>query len=124
MCHVELSVALAICFLAYGCAVQPSAAAQPKFMLLSWKSASGHWYYSLRSNGKEEVSAKADTQHRFGSVAALKRRLAELPTGTHVNWSKYRAIGFEYPPQNVIMDLQHFAQEHGLYMYFNFLMEE
>jgi hypothetical protein len=93
-------------------------------MLLSWKSESGHWYYSLRPNGKEESSAKADAQHRFDSVDALKRRLAELPPGTHVNWSKYRAIGFDYPPENIIVDVQRFAQRHGLYMYSNFVMEE
>jgi hypothetical protein len=44
--------------------------------------------------------------------------------GTHVNWSKYRAIGFDYPPENIIVDVRRFAQQHGLYMYFNFVMEE
>jgi hypothetical protein len=93
-------------------------------MLLSWKSPSGHWYYSLRPNGKEEVSAKIDAQHRINSVAALKQQLAELPPGTHVNWSKYRAIGFDYPPENIIVDIRRFAQQHALYMYFNFVTEE
>jgi hypothetical protein len=124
MRHIDLSAALAVCVIACGCAAQPRAAAQWKFMLLSWKSTSGHWYFSLRPNGKEEVSAKSDAQHRFDSVAALKSRLAELPPGTHVNWSKYRAIGFDYPPETVIVDIQHFARQHGLYMYSNFVMEE
>jgi hypothetical protein len=111
---------------AAGCATQPQPhmASNWKFMLLSWKFADGHWYYSLRPNGTEEVSAKTDAQHRFSSLAALKRRLAELTPGTHINWSKYRAIGFDYPPEGVIVDLQRFAQRHGLYMYSNFVMEE
>jgi hypothetical protein len=124
MRHVELSAAVAACILAHACATQPQSVASPKFMLLSWKSSRGHWNYSLRPNGKEEVIAKQDARHRFDSVAALKRRLSELPSGTHVNWSKHRAIGFDYPPENVIMDVKRFAQRHEVYMYFNFVIEE
>lgn len=93
-------------------------------MLLSWKSASGQWYYSLRANGKEDVSAKTDTQHRFDSIHALERSLADLPPGTHVNWSKFRARGFDYPPTEVIESIQSFAKAHQIYLYFNFVMEE
>jgi hypothetical protein len=124
MRHAGLSAALAAFAVLCGCVMQPQPATQSNFMLLSWKSASGQWYYSLRPDGKEEVSAKADTQHRFNSVHALERRLAELPPGTHVNWSKFRAMGFDYPPPEVIESIQTFAKAHQIYLYFNFVMEE
>jgi len=54
----------------------------------------------------------------------LKRRLRELPHGSYVNWNKYRAIGFDYPPADQIEEVQRFAKQLGLYLYFNFFMEE
>ena len=35
--------------------------------------------------------------------------------------SRYR---FDYPPENIIVDVRRFAQQHDLYMYFNFVTEE
>ena len=56
MRHVELSAALAGYILARGCATQSQSVAQSKFMLLSWKSADGHWNYFPSVNIAENLS--------------------------------------------------------------------
>lgn len=93
------------------------------YTLLSWKNGNSRWLFSLKRGS--ELSA--DIRRRGGAIAgaeALITQLGMLPRGTYVNWNKLRAIGFDYPPTSTIERIQAAARQRGLYLYFNFEMEE
>jgi len=95
-----------------------------RFTLLSWQVRANEWCFSLRESDEVDEKIRKESASRVCGVDALKRRLRELPHGSYVNWNKYRAIGFDYPPPDQIEEVQRFAKQLGLYLYFNFFMEE
>jgi hypothetical protein len=130
-CAISISICI-LCFMLAGCREvndqgRLAGSSDEKlrhFTLLSWKSSSGHWYYSLREGYKINIKVKADSAARVSNLKELKTRLTELPRGAHVNWSKYRAIGFDYPPPDTIEEVQRFAKNLDIYLYANFVREE
>jgi hypothetical protein len=94
-----------------------------QYTLLSWR-AGGQWRFSLREGERVDKSIQAEGRSAIIGTAALKAQLRRLPHGAYVNWDKYRAIGFEYPPVRDIEEIQSYAKQIHIYLFFNFLMEE
>jgi hypothetical protein len=94
------------------------------YTLLSWKLPSGDWRFSLKEGDQVDKSVKTMAQFQMTGFSALKRKLRQLPTGAHINWSKFRALGFDYPPAEKVEEMQHFTERLGIYLYFNFVTEE
>jgi hypothetical protein len=106
---------------------QNSLASDPhfhRFTLLSWRSQGNQWCFSIREGDQVDARVRGESAPQICGLDALKRRLRELPHGSYVNWNKYCAIGFDYPPADQIEEVQRFAKQLGLYLYFNFFMEE
>jgi hypothetical protein len=95
-----------------------------RFTLLSWQTQGNQWCFSLREGDQVDAKLRRESASRICGLDALNRRLRNLPHGSYINWNKYRAIGFDYPPPGQIEQVQRFANQLGLYLYFNPIMEE
>jgi hypothetical protein len=90
---------------------------------MSWDSPDGQWYFALRESEEFDARVKYDVRHRIVGLAALKKRLLQLPHGSGVFWSNSRAYDFPYPSDHVVEEVKGFAQRHGINLQLNPALE-
>jgi hypothetical protein len=85
------------------------------YELYSWQTHKG-WYFSLLvgTNRLKKYAEVTSHKVRINGVAALKRKLRELPTGEEVFWSSKRFRKMSLPPQRIIDELSAYCERVGI----------
>ena len=85
------------------------------YELYSWHTDKG-WYFSLLvgTNRLKKYAEATSPKVRINGVAALKRKLGELPRGEEVFWSSERFRKMSLPPKGIVDELNTYCEQRGI----------
>ena len=85
------------------------------YELYSWHTREG-WYFSLLvgTNRLKKYAEVISPKVRINGVAALKRKLGELPRGEEVFWSSKRFRKMSLPPTGIVEELNLYCERRGI----------
>lgn len=85
------------------------------YELYSWHTHKG-WYFSLMvgTNRLKKYTEATSSKVRINGVAALKRKLGELPRGEEVFWSSKRFRKMSLPPEGIVDELSAYCERRGI----------
>ena len=85
------------------------------YELYSWQTHKG-WHFSLLvgTNRLKKYAEATSPKVRINGVAALKRKLRELPRGEEVFWSAKRFRKMSLPPPRILEELNAYCERLGL----------
>jgi hypothetical protein len=85
------------------------------YELYSWQTHKG-WYFSLLvgTNRLKKYAEVISHKVRINGVAALKRKLGELPRGEEVFWSSERFRKMSLPPKEIVDELNTYCEQRGI----------
>lgn len=85
------------------------------YELYSWQTQKG-WYFSLvvGTNRLKKYAEVTSPKVRINGVAALKRKLGELPRGEEVFWSSKGLRKMSLPAKGIVEELNLYCEERGI----------